>query len=257
MKLDTFPTEPRLSETQQAPGVRIMTGKLAIAYTMAQRIATDVMRRSFPDSLPIILPTIEPVSIYTDKMGEEVPGQMYTFKDKGDRDLCLRPEATATCQLLAQRTFKTYPNLMVYYWQRCYRYERPQAGRYREFTQFGVEWFQPKLPEGDPSGQLTITDHLVDLGVRIIREITTTYGDLGPVGAAPVWRVSQGVKRGLGIYNEAGFEFICEELGAQKQILGGGPYEGGIGFGIGIDRVLLIPGVVDNLVNRWKEAPSL
>lgn len=233
MKLSTFPAEPSLEE-KQARGVRIMTGKVGIAYTMAQLELVQKLRAILPAALPIILPTIEPASIYTDKAGPEVLGQMYTFKDKSDRDLCLRPEATATCQLLGKGTYKTYPNLVLFYWQKCYRYERPQAGRYREFTQFGVEVLNPNRDW---------TAELIGIGELLLTHL---------VGSRR-WEVKQGVKRGLGIYNDAGFEFVAEELGAQKQILGGGPYDGGQGFAIGIDRVLLIEGCTDNLVKLWTE----
>lgn len=86
----------------------------------------------------VVLPTIEPASIYSDKAGGEVLSQMYTFEDKASRTLCLRPEGTATCQLLAREVFHEEKNVRLFYVTNCFRYERPQAGRYREFTQFGV-----------------------------------------------------------------------------------------------------------------------
>mgnify|MGYP003345514727 CR=1 FL=1 len=53
------------------------------------------------------------------------------------------------------------------------------------------------------------------------------------------WQLNQSVKRGLDYYVENGFEVECPKLGAQKQVAGGGRYETGIGFAIGIDRLLL------------------
>ncbi len=50
----------------------------------------------------MILPSVEPVEVYIEKMGPEILGQMYVFGDKKGRKLCLRPEGTATCQLLAR-----------------------------------------------------------------------------------------------------------------------------------------------------------
>ena len=102
--------------------------------------------------------------------------------------------------------------------QRCFRYERPQAGRYREFTQFGVEVLNPTWDW---------TEDLILLGRRLLDIAGLTFA------------VNRGVKRGLGIYTDAGFEFVCDALGAQKQVLGGGPYENGYGFAVGVDRVLL------------------
>jgi histidyl-tRNA synthetase len=48
------------------------------------------------------------------------------------------------------------------------------------------------------------------------------------------------VKRGLAYYTEEGFEISCPALGSQKQVLGGGRYAEGIGFAIGIDRLMLV-----------------
>ena len=70
-------------------------------------------------------------------------GQMWTFKDKGDRDVCLIPEATALFQEMVQ-SGEIQGERRFFYVARCYRYERPQAGRYREFTQLGVEILNPR-----------------------------------------------------------------------------------------------------------------
>lgn len=53
------------------------------------------------------------------------------------------------------------------------------------------------------------------------------------------YALDDNVRRGLGYYTEAGFEARCERLGAQKQIAGGGRYAEGIGWAIGLDRLLL------------------
>src|SRR5579864_1092523 len=91
----------------------------------------------------VLLPLLEPAEIYTDKAGKEVLGQMYTFPDKKGRALCLRPEGTATCQLMADSVWKNNRDIKIFYATTCWRYEKPQAGRYREFTQFGVEYLNP------------------------------------------------------------------------------------------------------------------
>jgi histidyl-tRNA synthetase len=142
---------------------------------------------------------------------------MWAFKDKGDRDVCLIPEATALCQeLWRDRWSKTSRSCKLFYASRCYRYERPQAGRYREFTQFGVEL----LGEGD-------TGEAIELLQRCLNEVGADY------------RLDTAVRRGLAYYTEEGFEAVCDALGAQKQIAGGGRYAEGVGFAIGIDRLLL------------------
>lgn len=145
---------------------------------------------------------------------------MYCFKDKGDRDICLIPEVTA----VVQRWFKDNERSLkkptkVFYVSRCYRYERPQSGRYREFTQFGVEIL------GDKSGQ----------DATEIRDVLKQCMD----ALGLEYEFKESVKRGLSYYVEDGFEVECPKLGAQKQVAGGGRYDVGIGFGIGIERVIL------------------
>ena len=89
----------------------------------------------------VILPALWSLETFRQKLGDELTGQMWTFKDKGDRDVCLIPEATEVVRELYRGWWaKSLPKpVRVFYAARCYRYERPQAGRYREFTQFGVE----------------------------------------------------------------------------------------------------------------------
>ncbi len=56
-----------------------------------------------------------------------------------------------------------------------------------------------------------------------------------------VAKVNRDVKRGLDYYKDGkGFEITCEKLGSSKQIVGGGEYDGGVGFAVGIDRILSI-----------------
>jgi len=167
----------------------------------------------------VMLPLLEPTQVYTDKAGPEILNQMYTFKDKGKRDLCLRPEGTATVQLMAKK-FGGQKDVKLWYETRCWRYEQPQAGRYREFTQFGVEWLNPK-------NQSQAYEELAVLAKTMLAKMGVKYE----------W--SSQVKRGLAYYTEEGFEASVVSLGAQKQVLGGGAYSEGIGFALGIDRLML------------------
>jgi len=105
--------------------------------------------------------------------------------------------------------------------QRCYRYEKPQKGRYREFTQFGVECLGD---DGDPKS--------TQLMKWLLSKMLATVMVSG-------WKVKDGVERGLNYYTEDGFEAEVADLGAQKQVAGGGRYDEGVGFAIGIDRILL------------------
>ena len=89
-------------------------------------------------------PIFEASELYHRSVGESsdiVKKETYDFKDKGDRDLTLRPEGTAGVvrSYLENKEYAS-PDVKKYYYNgTMYRYERPQAGRLREFTQFGVE----------------------------------------------------------------------------------------------------------------------
>lgn len=147
---------------------------------------------------------------------------MYAFKDKGDRSICLIPEATAIIQQLYKEDWsKARPKpIRVFYISRCYRYDRPQLGRYREFTQCGVELLGGKNPDDATEVKDVLKGSLECLGIND-------------------YKFNDSVKRGLNYYVEDGFEAEIERLGAQKQVAGGGRYDGGIGFALGVDRLLL------------------
>ena len=165
----------------------------------------------------IILPSIWEQQTFIDKAGPEILSQMWAFKDKGERDVCLIPEATGLVQELS-KDWKARPKpIRLFYVSRCYRYDRPQMGRYREFTQLGVEVIGGKVAK----------DELISLLCNTLDQFNLEY------------RVVDSVKRGLAYYLEEGFEIECECLGAQKQVAGGGRYAEGIGWAIGIDRLML------------------
>lgn len=129
------------------------------------------------------------------------------------------PEGTALIQQMFNENWNKCMKkpIRIFYVQRCYRYERPQAGRYREFTQIGVERL------GGDDGR----DEVVSLLKKCL-------------GLFPVkYNFNDSVKRGLSYYVEDGFEVEVESLGAQKQIAGGGRYKEGIGWAIGLDRLML------------------
>ena len=203
---------------KQSKGTRIITGKEAKERrSLLNGLIGIAEAYNFEE---IIIPSIEPSEIYTDKAGQEILNQMYVFEDKKGRSLCLRPEGTATIQLIADKHFKNRFDIKLFYFERCYRYERPQAGRYREFFQFGVEIL-------NPSGKYDEKKLLLQMAEEMIKLKTSDY------------EINESVKRGLSYYSEDGFEISCNQLGAQKQICGGGKYKQGIGFAIGFDRLML------------------
>ena len=94
----------------------------------------------------IRFPTFEHTELFNRGVGDTtdvVQKEMYTFNDKGDRSITLRPEGTAsTVRSFIENSLyaQALPAKMCYLIS-CFRYERPQAGRFREFRQFGVENF--------------------------------------------------------------------------------------------------------------------
>ncbi len=85
-------------------------------------------------------PTFEHTELFTIKSGEAIVDELYTFKDKGGRDIALRPELTAPVLRMYVNEMSVSPKpIRLYYFENCFRYERPQKGRFREFWQFGVE----------------------------------------------------------------------------------------------------------------------
>lgn len=99
-------------------------------------------------------PVFEHTELFQRSVGETtdvVQKEMYTFEDKGGRSITLRPEGTAGAAraFLENGLFNEALPQKIYYLTSCYRYEKPQAGRLREFHQFGVEAFGAASPAQD------------------------------------------------------------------------------------------------------------
>ena len=99
-------------------------------------------------------PVFEHTELFQRSVGETtdvVQKEMYTFADKGGRSITLRPEGTAGAAraFLENGLFNEALPQKIYYLTSCYRYEKPQTGRLREFHQFGVEAFGAGSPAQD------------------------------------------------------------------------------------------------------------
>ncbi len=106
--------------------------------------------------------------------------EMYTFYDKGLRSLTLKPEGTAGVVRAYCENNMSQNGLpqKLYYWTSCFRYERPEAGRQRQFHQFGVEFFGAETVSGE--AEVIALAHLIfeRLGLN---DITLNINSLGDV----------------------------------------------------------------------------
>jgi histidyl-tRNA synthetase len=287
----------------------------------------------------VCTPMFEELELFTMKSGQGVIEEIYAFKDKSGRDLALRPELTAAViRLYCNNMLEAPKPVKVFYVGDCFRYERPQAGRYREFEQFGAEIIGgEELPTNIEIltlaldilgrtgakglrariGYLDVLRTLFEeLGVQRdkqgpfmtlidkanfdgLREMFSDKGIKGPLGkvilevsamngrpsevlpkarellkeyprclqalerlgvivegikASDITAVKEvlvdlGIARGLDYYTGMVFEVDIPDLGAEKQICGGGAYAlteifgieatNSTGFAIGVDRLIL------------------
>jgi len=284
------------------------------------------------------LPVFEDTELFKRGVGEStdvVSKEMYTFEDRGGRSITLRPEGTAGVMrsVIENNLDKLSLPIKVWYSGAFFRAERPQAGRYRQFYQVGIEAIGLNDPEIDfeviavadrafkklglKSYRLEITSlgdaqsrasHRKDLVAYISKlkldEGTVARAALNPLrlfddkrpeiqeamkdapllldylsaesaesfakvqelltAANIAFTINPRMVRGLDYYTGTTFEFVSDKLGAQSGIGGGGRYDGlmaelggndlsGIGFGLGVDRVLLAceaEGIFDTAENK-------
>ncbi len=119
----------------------------------------------------IRFPTFEQTELFARGVGDTtdvVQKEMYTFLDKDGRSMTLRPEGTACVvrSVIENGLAGEAMPLKLYYFTSCFRYEKPAAGRYREFYQFGTELFGAETPASDAQ-VISLADTLLKrLGIR-------------------------------------------------------------------------------------------
>jgi histidyl-tRNA synthetase len=270
------------------------------------------------------LPVFEDTNLFSRGVGEStdvVSKEMYTFEDRGGRSITLRPEGTAGVMraVIEHSLDRAQLPVKVFYSGAFFRAERPQAGRYRQFYQVGVESIGLDDPAIDAEIIALADTAFKNIGLKKYRLEITSLGDsesraahkvdliaflrtldldeptraraaINPLRlfddkreevrikmeSAPLlmdylsdssrenfvqvrsyldalgiaYTLNPRMVRGLDYYTGTTFEFIHEDLGAQSGIGGGGRYDGlmetlgganlsGIGFGLGVDRILL------------------
>ncbi len=271
-------------------------------------------------------PTFESTELFRRGVGDTsdvVQKEMYTFSDLDGRSLTLRPEGTAGVAraVIEHGKCSDAMPLKLYYLINCFRYEAPQAGRSREFFQFGAELFGAPSAAADATMIAFAHDTLKEIGLRGIKlhinsigcpECRAKYREAliahleekkeglcdtckgrmyknpmrvldckSPIcheltaeaprvidyicddcrahfeslcsmldGMGIEYEIDPNIVRGLDYYTRTVFEFICDDIGAQSTVCGGGRYDGlikeiggpalcGIGFAMGITRIIL------------------
>ena len=152
---------------QKPKGTYDMYGEMVEKYNYLKRIFADLMNEY--NIKYIDTPIIESSSLFHRGVGETtdiVTKETYDFKDRGNRDITLRPEGTAGIvrAIIENKLYANTNNyLKYYYYGPMFRYERPQSGRFREFTQFGVEVFGNVSPYIDAE--------VINLGVKFFNNL--------------------------------------------------------------------------------------
>ncbi len=142
----------------------------AALWRFVEKTASETARKFGYEE--IRTPVFENTELFQRGVGDTtdvVQKEMYTFNDKGDRSITLRPEGTASAaRAYIEHSMHALPQpVKLYYCGACYRYEKPQAGRLREFHQFGIEAFGST----DPA-----------LDAEIIALASTIFKNLGATG---------------------------------------------------------------------------
>ncbi len=95
-------------------------------------------------------PILEDTALYLKKSGGELSSQLFRFEDQGGRDVTLRPEVTASLARLVAEHQRNFPKPLKWFEiGQCFRYEKPQKGRGREFHQFNVDILGEAGPQAD------------------------------------------------------------------------------------------------------------
>ena len=169
-------------------GTHDIYGQMALGLEKLDEISRKVFKRhNFKE---VKTPIFEEAALFTRSIGEAtdiVEKEMYLFEDRKGRKLALRPEGTASLvrAYIEHRFDMEDPVNKYFYCGDMFRYERPQAGRYRQFTQMGAEYFNNPNPTADAEIILLAADILSQLNIK---EITIHLNSLGCSNCRPIFR---------------------------------------------------------------------
>ena len=166
---------------QNVKGTHDILGEEANLYASVENLLKQIAELfGYGEVRP---PVIEHSELFIRGVGQSsdvVRKEMYTFLDKGERSLSLRPEFTAgIIRLIVQNKLLAVNELplKLYYCGPVFRYERPQLGRYRQFNQFGVESVGHDSPINDAEVISMAYTMLVSLGLENVKIKINTLGD--------------------------------------------------------------------------------
>jgi histidyl-tRNA synthetase len=147
-------------------------------WVTAERVFLDLAER-YGYGL-VLTPLFESTELFSRGIGEDtdvVEKQMYTFTDKGGRSVTLRPEGTASVVRALIQAGGVVGTFKGFYWGPMFRYERPQKGRRRQFSQAGIEY----LGEASFDADVEVIEfgyrYLEELGVRDVEVQLNSIGD--------------------------------------------------------------------------------
>ena len=151
-----------------------------IKWQNVEKILLEQLSRS--SIKEIRTPILEMTELFIRGIGEEtdvVSKEMYTFLDRGERSCTLRPEGTASvARALIQNGISSNPLQKLWYMGPMFRYERPQAGRQRQFHQLGVEFIGYESVRSDIEIIALAWDILGRLGIKELNLEINTLGDI-------------------------------------------------------------------------------
>lgn len=165
---------------QKAKGTYDIYGDKALGMLYFRKLVTALMDKYNVNYIET--PIFESSELFHRGVGETtdiVSKETYDFKDRGNRDLTLRPEGTAGIvrSFIENKMYGESLPLKVWYMGPMFRYERPQAGRFRQFYQFGVEAFGCEDPIMDAEIIGMVVNLLQMLGLKGISVDINTLGD--------------------------------------------------------------------------------
>jgi len=173
---------------QTPRGTRDLFGEELASVRQVMRRMEVVFRRYGYEEIET--PMFEHLELFMKKSGSNVVNQLYAFKDKASRDLVLRPELTTPVVRFYIQKLRANPKpIKVFYFGDCFRYEEPQAKRWRQFLQAGVEVIGTANPASDAEvvalassimNELGFKDHALKMGhIRLLRELLAHAGVRG------------------------------------------------------------------------------